>query len=97
MCFISRRPLTYRVIIIKELYDLYYTAITLTTLYKYYYCIALVVCSVVEVVGGPLLMAGYNQHSLHAPPVVWPVDACNDPRRGTLCGWCGVGVCVGGS
>ncbi len=38
MCFISRRPLTYRVIIKninrKELYDFYYTAITLTTGYK---------------------------------------------------------------
>ncbi len=38
MCFISRRPLTYCVIIIiinrKELYDYYYTAITLTTGYK---------------------------------------------------------------
>ncbi len=40
MCFISRRPLTYHVIIIinrKELYDFYYTAITLTTGYKYVY------------------------------------------------------------
>ncbi len=35
MCFISRRPLTYRVIINrKELYDFYYTAITLTTGYN---------------------------------------------------------------
>ncbi len=38
MCFISRRPRTYRVIINrKELYDFYYTAITLTTGYKLYY------------------------------------------------------------
>ncbi len=37
MCFISRRLLTYRVINNinrKELYDFYYTAITLTTGYK---------------------------------------------------------------
>ncbi len=39
MCFISQRPLTYRVIINqKELYDFYYTAITLTTGYKTVYC-----------------------------------------------------------
>ncbi len=43
MCFISRRPRTYRVIIInrKELYDFYYTAITLTTGYKNYCNLAL--------------------------------------------------------
>ncbi len=41
--------------------------------------------SLVEV-GGPLLMSGYNQQPLHAQPqVVWPVEACNDPRRGTVC------------
>ncbi len=37
VCFISRRPLTYRVINRKELYDFYYTAITLTTGYKAIY------------------------------------------------------------
>ncbi len=37
MCFISRWPLTYRIIINrKELYDFYYTAITLTTEYNEY-------------------------------------------------------------
>ncbi len=38
MCFISRRPLTYCVIKViqyrKELYDFYYTLVTLTTVYK---------------------------------------------------------------
>ncbi len=61
MCFISRRPLTYRVIIITEGTVWLYTAITLTTVYKY-------ICKT-------MYSTTLDITCVNSPPPGWPEDS----------------------